>query len=35
VMALAALEAIRGLEVVPASLDDAFLALTAPVKEAA
>ncbi|MFJ9536889.1 ABC transporter ATP-binding protein [Streptomyces sp. NPDC101225] len=36
VIALAELNAIRGLEVVPASLDDAFLALTAaPVKEAA
>jgi ABC-2 type transport system ATP-binding protein len=35
VIALAELRAIRGLEVAPASLDDAFLALTAPVKEAA
>ncbi|MFE7165960.1 ABC transporter ATP-binding protein [Streptomyces sp. NPDC057616] len=36
VIALAELNAIRGLEVVPASLDDAFLALTAAsVKEAA
>ncbi|MFI6662754.1 ABC transporter ATP-binding protein [Streptomyces sp. NPDC050523] len=35
VIALAELNAIRGLEVVPASLDDAFLALTSPVREAA
>jgi ABC-2 type transport system ATP-binding protein len=35
VIALAELHAIRGLEVAPASLDDAFLALTAPLKEAA
>ncbi|MCX5047799.1 MULTISPECIES: ABC transporter ATP-binding protein [unclassified Streptomyces] len=35
VVALAELHAIRGLEVVPASLDDAFLALTARVEEAA
>ncbi|MFR0352287.1 ABC transporter ATP-binding protein [Streptomyces sediminimaris] len=35
VIALAELNAIRGLEVVPASLDDAFLALTSPVGEAA
>ena len=33
VIALAELGAIRGLEVVPASLDDAFLALTAPEME--
>lgn len=31
VIALAELGAIRGLEVSPASLDDAFLALTTPV----
>jgi len=35
VVALAGLDAIRGLEVAPASLDDAFLALTARVTEAA
>jgi ABC-2 type transport system ATP-binding protein len=35
VIALAQQHAIRGLEVAPASLDDAFLALTAPVEEAA
>lgn len=35
VIALADLGAIRGLEVAPASLDDAFLALTTRVKEAA
>ncbi|MCD9872718.1 ABC transporter ATP-binding protein [Streptomyces guryensis] len=35
VVALAELGAIRGLEVAPASLDDAFLALTARVTEAA
>ena len=35
VVALAELDAIRGLEVAPASLDDAFLALTARVTEAA
>ncbi|MCI3270092.1 ABC transporter ATP-binding protein [Streptomyces cylindrosporus] len=35
VIALAGLGAIRGLEVAPASLDDAFLALTAPLAEAA
>ncbi|GGM85909.1 ABC transporter ATP-binding protein [Streptomyces fuscichromogenes] len=35
VLALAALGAIRGLEVAPASLDDAFLALTAPEPEPA
>ncbi|MFC8515634.1 ABC transporter ATP-binding protein [Streptomyces sp. NPDC057257] len=35
VIALAGLGAIRGLEVAPASLDDAFLALTAPLEEAA
>jgi ABC-2 type transport system ATP-binding protein len=34
VVALAELGAIRGLEVVPASLDDAFLALTARIPEA-
>ncbi|MEV6741278.1 ABC transporter ATP-binding protein [Streptomyces sp. NPDC051104] len=33
VIALAGLDAIRGLEVVPASLDDAFLALTSGEKE--
>jgi ABC-2 type transport system ATP-binding protein len=33
VIALARLDAIRGLEVVPASLDDAFLALTSREKE--
>ncbi|MFD6497434.1 ABC transporter ATP-binding protein [Streptomyces sp. NPDC060188] len=33
VIALAALGAIRGLEVAPASLDDAFLALTSPALE--
>ncbi|MCX4822721.1 ABC transporter ATP-binding protein [Streptomyces sp. NBC_01142] len=34
VMALAGLDAIRGLEVAPVSLDDAFLALTSPAPSA-